>query len=280
VLLFTGLGCCVIALGLNTGAYVLKQGELADEKRLSMGGGDAEAPKAADEKPVDVPATSKGDIADPSCIVVVEDLPDKLGPRVVDLDAIEDPAAKKELETANKKSVNCEFALNTDNQEVRRTSPNQNSKAQVRKMLMTCMAGGTLSALWAPVSVWASNHRGMGAYQVLFFFNLGQLLVIPLIVLPPVMRGVKLEWGVAWQKVVAFLAGLINVAGLMTMFVAGEAVSFAVAFGILQCSPLAAALWGVFFGELRGATPKRLVCFFSMMFTYVGAILCISFSQQ
>lgn len=155
----------------------------------------------------------------------------------------------------------------------------ERSRDQFARLFCICLMGGMLSSLWSPVSLWASTERNVGSYEILFFFNFGQPLVIPFIILPPLMSKAKLQWGSVKQRALAFVAGFLNVGGLVAMFVAGEAASYAMAFGILQCAPLIASLWGLYFGEMRGARRLRIACFVCMLFMYSVAIAFTASSQ-
>jgi hypothetical protein len=159
-----------------------------------------------------------------------------------------------------------------------RVEPGKHHEANFVQLLSACAIGGLLAALWSPLSAWATRSYGLGPYVSFFFFNIGQFLVLPILLSPMVTRR-ALEWGTMRQQLACAFAGLLNCSGLLMLFIAGSAVSFSMSFAIMQCSPCVAAFWGIYNGELRGAKVTRMLCFVLMVFMYGCAISCIAISQ-
>jgi len=146
-----------------------------------------------------------------------------------------------------------------------------------RKLFIACAVAGILSMSWSPLSVWASKSRGLCPYEVIFFVHLGQMAMFP--VLLARVKSRKLPRGGSGQISMCLAAGVVNGVGRIAMFIAGSAASFAMAFGIVMCSPLVASLWGVALGEMRGSGRRRWALFAATMISYTLAIVCIAASQ-
>eukprot|EP00929_Paragymnodinium_shiwhaense_P096730 TRINITY_DN58428_c0_g1_i1.p1 TRINITY_DN58428_c0_g1~~TRINITY_DN58428_c0_g1_i1.p1 ORF type:complete len:372 (+),score=49.77 TRINITY_DN58428_c0_g1_i1:36-1151(+) len=148
------------------------------------------------------------------------------------------------------------------------------------ELLRLCALGGLCGSLWSPLSTFAAKDGGLSPYGVILFFNAGQMCLIPVLLLRARRMGLTLVWGTAWQRFLGMCAGVMNTGGVMIMFIVGDRVSSAVSFGLLQCAPLVAAFWGLWLGELRGASLPQVCCFCGMIITYVMAILGILQSQK
>eukprot|EP00927_Polykrikos_kofoidii_P051091 TRINITY_DN44907_c0_g1_i1.p1 TRINITY_DN44907_c0_g1~~TRINITY_DN44907_c0_g1_i1.p1 ORF type:complete len:375 (+),score=56.75 TRINITY_DN44907_c0_g1_i1:97-1221(+) len=165
-----------------------------------------------------------------------------------------------------------------------KASTTKQAMSQTMLLIVMLFTGGGLSAIWSPLSTWAIKFRELGVYECMFFFNLGQLLVIPFLVglayCGPSKESRVLDWGTWKQQLLCVVAGFINFGGLLALFISGAAVSFAMSFGILQCSPFIAALIGVFaFGEMKGAAMREVGFFVAMLAMYGSAIACLASSQ-
>jgi glucose uptake protein GlcU len=145
------------------------------------------------------------------------------------------------------------------------------------KFLAVCVTAGILSTAWSPVSVWATNSRGLHIYQVIFFFHFGMVLPLPLLLLQT--RGQTRFWGGKREAFLCVIAGMMDCLGRILMFVSGSAVSFAMAFGIVCCSPVVASLEGVVFGEMRGAGAAEIAHFCAMLLSYCLAVALLALSH-
>jgi len=135
------------------------------------------------------------------------------------------------------------------------------AKTSFKMCMLVIAAAGSLSALFNPTASYFMVKDDVDAFTSLFYFNLGQLAGIVVVVMVSSMCGSVGSFlnmkrlmctATRRQHALCFVAGLVNVTGMLCNFLAGSASSFTQAFGIAMCAPVFATFIGVVLGEFSG----------------------------
>eukprot|EP00602_Paraphysomonas_sp_CaronLab_P000332 CAMPEP_0185032028 /NCGR_PEP_ID=MMETSP1103-20130426/19848_1 /TAXON_ID=36769 /ORGANISM="Paraphysomonas bandaiensis, Strain Caron Lab Isolate" /LENGTH=327 /DNA_ID=CAMNT_0027567765 /DNA_START=162 /DNA_END=1142 /DNA_ORIENTATION=+ len=163
------------------------------------------------------------------------------------------------------------------------------SRKPVSPWMYVSVLSGIFGGIWSPLQVVGrSGHNAVGNASVcLFFFQLGEILTIPLILwyhgrvivvldtkMPPVSISSYMSsvWNLpAEDKMYGILAGGMVASGTYIFFTASEVIPSTVSFAICSCAPLVTIVIGVcIFKQLKKAT------FYQTFYIAVSTVLFIS----